>query len=343
MISVSAPGSLMLFGEHAVLGGSPCITAAHQGRLVAELTEAGKARGKGEGSATGFWATSDLWPGPVDLTSPHIPAAATFVAKAFQHVQPLWTPTPFILNLSSTFSPHIGFGSSAAVVVATLGALWTHHTHQTNLSEEGRRYIWSQARDIIRGVQGVGSGADAAASVWGGVVWYDPHPADFLSNNHPSPFIRKLTLPPTTPLGLVAVYCGFKEKTPAVVAHVTRILAPFPKVRQALFETSRRLTEYACQALENGEMTSLGQLAKMAQGLLQTYDVNLPVLQDIMWRLEEWPQVQGAKISGSGRGDCVIGLGDSTLNAVPELKAHMAPYDVFPVEIEMEGMTLAQT
>ena len=83
MITVSAPGKLMLFGEHAVVYGRPCIVTAISERLTVT-----------EGESSGDTRFLD--------------AAVTLWGKG-QH-----------LKASSSFSGMYGFGSSSAVTVAAL-------------------------------------------------------------------------------------------------------------------------------------------------------------------------------------------------------------------------------
>jgi mevalonate kinase len=316
MILASAPGSLMLFGEHAVLKGQPAIVAAHQGRVSARLEEA----------ASGCWATSDLWPGALDLTSAPLLPQGTFVKQAFDAME-AWKMGPFTLQISSDCPSHLGFGSSAAVVVATLGALWSARTSRVQLMDEERLTLWKLACEVIQKVQGVGSAADAAASLWGGVVWFDPQGFQIKQ------LVQTLTLG--------AVYCGFKEKTPHVTRHVQSLLGPFPHIQDALFKLSGQLTKEAAQALLEGHREKVGQLANMAQGLMEAYGVNLPVLQELCHRLREWPGIVGAKISGSGLGDCVIGIGNGKVCLEESWKTHMSPYTCFPITIAEEGLILA--
>jgi mevalonate kinase len=57
--------------------------------------------------------------------------------------------------------------------------------------------------------------------------------------------------------------------------------------------------------------------------------VNTPELQEIVAALQNDAGICGAKISGSGLGDCAVGIGDAEL---PDLK-----YPVYHVEITVDG------
>ena len=47
------------------------------------------------------------------------------------------------------------------------------------------------------------------------------------------------------------------------------------------------------------------------QGLMDSLGVNNSRLAELVYELREDPNIQGSKISGSGLGDCVVGLGKS--------------------------------
>ena len=72
----------------------------------------------------------------------------------------------FDLIVTSDFSEQVGLGSSAAVTAATLGVL----AHlESNFDPDT---IFKRGFEVIRQVQGTGSGADLAASVYGGILKY---------------------------------------------------------------------------------------------------------------------------------------------------------------------------
>jgi mevalonate kinase len=90
-MTVSAPGKLMLFGEHAVVYGYPCIVTAISQRLEVSLSD-----------------------------TDNVPGDRRFVDAAIQ----AWGDGKDIkLSAKCAFSGCYGFGSSSAVTVATLKAL----------------------------------------------------------------------------------------------------------------------------------------------------------------------------------------------------------------------------
>ena len=112
-LTASAPGSLMLLGEHAVLHGRRALVSSVHQRLSVTLSVRAD-RMVGIHSALGTHQT------PLDELAPH--PKFRFVLAA------LATTTPRLergldLHIASEFSDQIGFGSSAAVTVATVAVL----------------------------------------------------------------------------------------------------------------------------------------------------------------------------------------------------------------------------
>lgn len=293
MIRVSAPGSLMLFGEHAVLHGKRALVCAVSSRLTVRLTPRSDRRVRIE-SSLGRHETS------LDAPEPSIPFR--FVMAALAHGR-AGLPGGFDLAIDSEFPPTVGLGSSAAVTVAALAALDAHAGRATE-----REALVRAAREVIRHVQGAGSGADAAASVFGGIVAYRAEP----------PAIRRIAQTPP----LTLVYSGAKMPTPEVIRRVEAARTAMPTVFNAIYEAMNLVAEEATAAIEQANWTRTGALMNVAQGLMDAIGVNNAALASIVHALRADPAVLGAKISGSGLGDCVVALGrparpDPSLQEIP--------------------------
>ncbi len=231
----------------------------------------------------------------------------------------------FELDIISDFSDKIGLGSSAAVSVAVTAALsqWLEAEAQAQQSLEQRQQrLFQQALQVIRQVQGFGSGADAAASVFGGVLLYQqcgPYPLKQLSE----------TLP------ITVVYSGAKTPTAVVIAQVEALHARYPSVLKALYETIDAIVRRASLALDAGCFDDLGQLMNMQNACMTALGVNNVALEAITSYLRQQPGIQGAKISGSGLGDCVIALGTCTTEPSTMLTQ---PGILQPVSVSTQGV-----
>ncbi len=304
-VSVSAPGSLMLFGEHAVLHGRRALACAVNRRLRV------RARARPEGRVS---VASSLGRAEASLERPELPHAFRFVAAVLRHVR-ADMPHGADIEIESEFPPTVGFGSSAAVTVCALAALRA----LIGARPEPLR-IFLDAREVIREVQGVGSGADAAASVFGGVAAYRADP------------LRVERLPGTHPL--TVVYSGTKTPTPEVIRIVEERRARHPEVFEALYDAIDRVSGSAETSWRAGDFARVGELMNVGQGLMESLGVCNRPLGLIVRALQGRPGILGAKISGSGLGDCALGLGRTDWQE--------PAYEAWQVGMSEEGLRFEQ-
>lgn len=284
---VSAPGSLFLLGEHAVLHNKKALVMSIDKRITVSLTPRNDSLIHIH-SALGHHETS--------LTNLRIQTPFEYVLTAIQKYLPELN-TGFDLEIESDFSSTQGLGSSAAVCLSTIAVLdkYTQQRDSKSLPTILDK-LFQSAREVIRSVQGLGSGADVAASAVGGVVLYQ--------QDEPSILQKFSQLPP-----VVVCYSGFKMKTVDVVNHFEHQRLKYPKMYECLFSASDEAVSAAQQALEKEDWPALGELFNSQQGVMDAYGVGLPVLTQLIDSLRQESTIWGAKISGSGLGDCVIGLG----------------------------------
>jgi mevalonate kinase len=280
-INVSAPGSLMLMGEHAVLHGRRALCAALDQRMHVRL-RARTDRQLRIRSVLGEYRTT--------LDALKVQPPFTFVLATLLRQRPR-LGQGLDITIKAEFSHQIGFGSSAAVTVALLRAL--DEMFALGLCTPAK--FLAEARAIIRGVQGCGSGADAAASLHGGIVLYRAAPQQ----------VRVLPVAPP----LTAVYSGYKTPTPAVIAIVDRQRHRNPLLFAKLFDLMDDCVARAVPLIGKKDWAGCGALLNFHHGLQAALGVNTPELEQLCQQLRAAPGIQGAKISGSGLGDCAVGLG----------------------------------
>ena len=289
----------MLMGEHAVLRGHPAIVCAINKRMKVELTPRGDAVVRLH-SALGEHETT------VDELAPN--ESFRFVLGAIRACKE-GISQGFELDIRSEMSHQMGLGSSAAVTVATLAALAGAQGKVPDpccLVERGTM--------IIRKVQGgVGSGADVAASAHGGCLRYYAQTQE------------SVKLPMTPPL--TVLYSGGKTPTPEVIALVEEHRQKQPELYDELDRLIGGTVRRAFEAAARGDWETMGGLMNINQGLMDALGVNNAKLAELVYALREDPNIQGSKISGSGLGDCVVGLGKSMRRdwGVPTLAVKVDP------------------
>ncbi len=289
--SASAPGSLMLMGEHAVLERKTALVCAVDKRICITLRP-------NDVSQEIRIIDAKLGTLSINLSDLRIQDPFKFVLSAIMLFKSE-IKTGFTLSITAEFSNKIGLGSSAAVTAATVAVLaaWLHARPIENMD------IFKLARRAVLTVQGVGSGADLAASIFGGVIAYNASSEKII----PLPMIPALS----------AIYCGYKTPTPEVIAIVKRAQQQQPKLFADIFADMHICVLQAITAIEKSEWPQLGALFKHHQLLQAALGTSSALIDTLIAHLEARPEILGAKISGSGLGDCVIGLGKLADNVFP--------------------------
>lgn len=313
LYKVSVPGSLMLMGEHAVLQGKQAIVCAISKRIHMELIPNAAREIVIRDTRLGSCTQS--------LDKIQVQDPFKFVLQSISLFKDQ-TPCGFTLEINSEFSSLIGFGSSAAVTVATIAVLakWLN----IPLSQEK---LFSLAKEVILTLQGCGSGADIAASIYGGVIGFscatDPKRAD----------IKRLPQIPN----LTAIYCGYKTPTAEVIKIVQAAQAKDPQNFANIYAAMHECVLQAIAAIHKSDWRLLGKLFGQHHGLQAELGTSNQLLDLLMHLLSSQPQIYGAKISGAGLGDCVIGLGEVMEPIIPASDGMLQ----FKINIDPQGLTYA--
>lgn len=301
----TAPGSLMFMGEHGVLHGKRALVCAvdQYMRVTLEPRRDRIVR-----------IVSALGEDQAELGAIEIRAPFRFIWSAVREGDEELS-TGFDLIVESEFSSMIGLGSSAAVTVATLAVLDAWRGRALD-----REMLHQRAWDVIRSVQGRGSGADAAASVFGGMVAYATQPLKIepLKALHP----------------ITVVYSGYKTPTAEVIAKVETERQARPALFDGFFFEVDECVKMAVDAICLDHWAEVGHFMDRNHALMEAIGVNDETLERIAVALREQPEILGAKISGSGLGDCVIGLG--------RVRDWSQPYPLVPCAMTREGVRIEE-
>lgn len=301
-ISVSAPGTLMIAGEHAVLHGKHALVAAVDRRVTLTL----KARADDQISIRSELGTREMTLSTIDASRPF------HFLGAVLHKHKSRLTSGFDLTIGSDFPADVGLGSSSAVTVAAMAAITTWITGQFPDHE----VLMQDAVSIIREVQGMGSGADVAAAVWGGMLLYKATP-EIVS--------RYDILPP-----IALVYAGYKTPTPDVIRIVEHRRQQSDDAFRSLFDRIDTAVLFANAAMKAANWNLLGTVMNAGQQLMAELGVCDDALAEIVGHMQTMPPIHGAKISGSGLGDCVLGIGAlDTINwGYEEIPVALSPIGV---------------
>ena len=277
----------MLMGEHAVLRNHLALVGAVNKRMTVTLTPHDNRRIEIYSALGNFHTTIE------ELT---LKPPFQFVLAALKRYLAQMT-SGFRLDIHSEFSSKVGLGSSAAVVVATLACLqqWLIRASATRpYNDIDLQQLFLDARATIQAVQGCGSGADVAASVFGGIVAYRMDP---------------LSIEKTENLFDIALlYTGYKTATPEVIRRVDARVSIDPEKYAALFKEMGSYSEDACKAIKQKNWSLLGKLMRLHQYAQEQLGTSDETTKQLLGLLNQHPLVIGSKISGSGLGDCLVAL-----------------------------------
>lgn len=317
-VSVSVAGNTMLMGEHSVLFGHSAICCALETRMTVTLkarkddtvcieTALGSYRGDIADIAAG-----DHCEHPLSFVLSSV--AASGVQKGFD------------LVIESGFAHDVGLGSSAAVTAATLGALAASSLadFEYDLGE-----IFGRSLKVVRAIQGSGSGSDLVASIFGGISAYriDPRnittlfgaaadaPAGVPARVPATDLLRTPATDSAASCDIAAprldlFYCGYKTPTPQVIAKVKQESRELGSLVDGLYSQMGKASVLAQSSVIEHDWRKLGVLMNHYHGLLDALGVCDAKLADMVYQARSNPTVLGAKISGSGLGDCIITLSE---------------------------------
>lgn len=278
-VTASAPGKIILFGEHAVVYGQPALAVPLHGltaKAQVEPTPAG----------------SGLVIEALDINTRLLLANADhpLVVAAQLTLDTLGVDEPdALLTLHSTSPIASGLGSGAAVSAALARAL-SEYLGQPLATEELSALVY----EIEKLHHGTPSGIDNTVICYGKPVY-------FVRGRKPDIFHTD------EPFHLLIGDTGRPGSTKQTVGAVRVGWQQDPAAYQALFEQVGSLVQKARTAIENGQVAKLGPLMIENQRLLQRMGVSSPELNTLICAAVE-AGAPGAKLSGGGGGGNMIAL-----------------------------------
>ncbi len=312
MLTVSAPGKVILFGEHAVVYGEPALVGAIERRVRVMVRRLDEKVIKvysdtiGTGKKFTFAELQDA-----EGAFRYVKRA---VSIAFEEVG---EKTGLELRISSELPPASGLGSSAAVSVATLKAVLTLLGKEVRNSS-----LAALAHRVELEVQGSASPTDTAAATHGGLLFVLPGKG-----------IERLDVREELPL--IIGNTQKERSTKLLVAKVRRLKESLPGVVDPVIENIGRITKEARRCLEKGELTHMGELMNINHGLLEALGVSTPELSRLVY-IARNAGAEGAKLTGAGGGGCMLAFAREKYKAV--LEALGRESQALPAKVTFEGV-----
>ena len=294
MTKSSAPGKIILFGEHAVVYGRPAL-AVPVTQVHADVEIRASER-------PGIWIDApdvDLSADLNTLPSDHPLASVihNFLFLSRPSPDPSGHPLPkgegkfpdLYIKISSTIPVASGLGSGAAVTVALARALSSFLFHP--MSDED---VNAFAYEIEKLHHGTPSGIDNT------VITY-AKPVYFVKGQPIETF--KVGQPFTIVIGDTGISAPTKES----VGDVRRLWQADQTKWEKVFDEVGEIAKEARTVIERGKTKELGELMSRNHALLQSMTISSPELDSLVTAARRAGAL-GAKMSGGGRGGNMIAL-----------------------------------
>lgn len=291
-VEASAPGKVILFGEHSVVYRGPAIVLAidKRARVVAEERSDDKIYMDALNIGfSGYFVgdryhpeTGERWRGR---------RLAAFKVAACKTMEHLGVETGLNLIIRSEIPIAVGLGSSAAICVTTVAAVGT--LLGGGLIKED---ICSLAYEGERVVHGTPSGVDNNISTYGGILRYEKDVG-----------FKRFEMDGNLPF--IIGNTKRRRSTRQMVSKVRRLRDRNPEILNSIIDTLGALSSEGLAALLETDLTRLGNLMNINHGLLAALDVSSPEL-DMMVHASRRAGALGAKLTGAGGGGCMIALAE---------------------------------
>ncbi|AFS80194.1 mevalonate kinase [Candidatus Nitrosopumilus koreensis AR1] len=305
----SAPGKVILFGEHFVVYGVKAILCAIDKRItvIAEDTSERKI------SIKSNIGELELEPNkPISEINSPLKPFYYLANKVIQNKN-----SGIKISVESEIPLGVGLGSSSACCVAGAAAISKLFG---NVSKDEILKLAIEAEKTI--FQNT-SGADCTVCTFGGLMEYDKRKGFTKIGSEPN-------------FHLVIANSNVEHSTESVVKEVSKFKERNEKEFSKLCEDESLLIENVLELLKENNITELGQKIIQNQEYLETIGVSNDKLRKMIQIGYETSF--GAKITGAGGGGCIFALTDESNveNTIREFKNKN--YECFSVKIDFKGL-----
>ena len=203
----------------------------------------------------------------------------------------------------------MGMGGSAAAAVAVVRALAKHFGLAIDDAEVSR--LAYESEKIAHGTP---SGIDNTLATYGRFI---------LFKKGEPPMIREMKVP--KPIPIVLGVTGVESLTAKTVARVRENWQRTPQLYDRIFAEIDSLVLQAVEAIEKHDLTQLGDLMNINQGLLNALQVSSPELEALI-QIARNNGALGAKLTGGGGGGSIVAIcpdsGDRVAEAMKKAGFH---------------------
>ncbi|MDH3203972.1 MAG: mevalonate kinase [Nitrosopumilus sp.] len=307
----SAPGKVILFGEHFVVYGIKSILCAINKRITVTAEKIDEEK---------ICIKSEMY--DVVLEPNKSISEIDFKLRPFYYLSNKIIQnqnTGIKIEIESEIPLGVGLGSSSACCVASAAAILGL------FSETSKERVLELAIEAEKTIFQNTSGADCTVCTYGGIMEYD-------KKNK----FKKIESEPN--FHLVIANSNIKHSTELVVAGVKRFGEENRDEFSKLCNNESKLIEDALKFLKENNIKGLGEIVIQNQKYLETIGVSNDKLREMIQVGQKFSF--GAKITGAGGGGCIFALTDESnlKQTIKEFKDKN--YECFSVKIDFRGLIL---
>ena len=303
----SAPGKIILFGEHFVVHGTKAILAAIDKRVTVTSTFTENKTIK---------VNSQLGTIEVPISSSHEEVKSEFrpfVYLANKIINSEQSASGLEITIDSDIPIGVGLGSSSACCVAATASI------SELFNELSSEEILKMSIEAEKTIFPDTSGADCTVCTYGGMIEY--------------PSIEKIDN--TFDLNLLIANSMIPHNTKNSVEKVNKFKENDEERFSQLCDLETKLIDEVITAMKNNDATTFGLKMSENQKYLEEIQISNDTLRDMISSLKEISL--GTKITGAGDGGCIIALvKDENMDKVPALLPKDKEY--FSAKIDTKGV-----
>ena len=305
----SAPGKVILFGEHFVVYGVKAILCAIDKRITvtAETNEKNKILIKSNIAELELEPNKDI----SEINSPLKPfyyLANKLIKNQNCGIQ---------INVESDIPLGVGLGSSSACCVA--GAAAISRLFKQTSKEEILELAIEAEKTIFENT----SGADCTVCTFGGIMEYDKKNG-----------FRKIESEPN--FHLVIANSNIEHSTKSVVESVNQFKQKDEKAFSTLCDKESKLVQDVLELLKENSIKELGKKISENQEYLEIIGISNDKLRNMIQTGQS--KSFGAKITGAGGGGCIFALTDESNLERTMNQFKNENHDCFSVKIDFKGL-----
>ena len=303
----SAPGKIILFGEHFVVHGTKAILAAIDKRVTVTTTFTENKTIK---------VNSQLGTIEVLISSSHEEVKSEFrpfVYLANKIINSEQNASGLEITIDSDIPIGVGLGSSSACCVAAAASI------SELFNELSSEEILKMSIEAEKTIFPDTSGADCTVCTYGGMIEY--------------PSVEKIDN--TFDLNLLIANSMIPHNTKNSVEKVNKFKENDEERFSQLCDLETKLIDEVITAMKNNDATTFGLKMSENQKYLEEIQISNDTLRDMISSLKEISL--GTKITGAGDGGCIIALvKDENMDKVPALLPKDKEY--FSAKIDTKGV-----